>query len=780
VRAPPEHLLADPQHRLLLRLARDPARQEGRAIRASRLPLDAAVVPGLLLLIARDLLSYDPPRVLAWRMLHDDRLAPAAWLLPSLPAGVDRDPLAVTLAVLASLLAAWYFVACARGAPPRARATLIAGAAVVLVVLPTVAFIAMGAATGRPYGQDGGVVQLPLAIDRILAGSTPYGADYSATILGRQARVSDFWSEHGGNPILHHHAYLPGTHLLMLPAYVIGRAAGLFDPRMVTLLALVAAALLAVRLVAGPQRALIAAAVVVLNPLVYWQQIFGANDVLIVCLLLGVVALSESGRPLAAAAVLGLACATKQLAWPFAPFLFLHLSGAASWRDLVAGPARRPLLRAVGVASVVFAVVVLPVALLDPRAFWGDIVVYNAGLPGGDNYPLGGTPGFGFANFIIYAGAVASLRDHVSFTPFYLMLIPVGLLLAVRQMRERTAAAALLNGCTALLLSLYFSRVVHPNYLILAATLLPIALLMGARIRADVVVVPLLLLAVAVEVAQGAVFAAIWQDAVAVRLPAHLAGLSRVLAPRAGPHLTQDPIGLVVSAVAAGLAIVLLTAGVLGARRRVRLALVGVAVVLVVIVPTLVAARVASASGVYRAQDRWAVSLRGSEAPPAMQAWSTSFKRDPPQELTTSAFAGPAILRESRLLTLLMIPIVAFLVVGLVSPEIRPLVLGVALLAPPIVVGTAFGSGVIAVLAAVLGAWHAWLRDRRAVAALLAALAVTITLPGVSAQSMGLPIVLAALAALAANLFQDRFQGSMRSHSRSALEPNRPKTSSAS
>jgi len=31
-------------------------------------------------------------------------------------------------------------------------------------------------------------------------------------------------------------------------------------------------------------------------------------------------------------------------------------------------------------------------ALLDFRAFWADVFVYNAGLRGGDNYPIGGTP----------------------------------------------------------------------------------------------------------------------------------------------------------------------------------------------------------------------------------------------------------------------------------------------------------------------------------------------------------------------------------------------------
>jgi len=737
LRAAAQHLLADAEHRLLLRRPRDPAEQEGREIRPDRLPLDAAIVPGLLLLVARDLLAYDPPRVLAWRLLHDPRLAIPAWLMPRLPAEVDRDPIALVLGALAAALALAYLVACLSAARPVVRGALLGAGALVLVVAPTLAFIAMGAATGRPYGQDGGVVQLPLAIDRILDGESPYGADYSASVLGRQARVSDFWSERGGNPILRHHAYLPGTHLLMLPFYLLGRAMGLFDPRFVTLLGLALAAVLASRLVETPERRLAAAAAVVLNPLVYWQQIFGANDVLIVALLLVAVTCAEAGRPIAAAAVLGLACATKQLAWPFAPFVLLHLSGAATWRDL-AGTARNRLLSAIAVAAAVFAAVVLPVAALDFRAFWADIVVYNVGLPGGDNYPLGGTPGFGFANLLIYFGAVGGLRDHVSFAPIYLLLIPIGLLLGREQLRERTAATALLAGGTALLLSLYFSRVVHPNYLILAATLLPIAVLMRARVPADVVVVPLLLLAVAVEVAEGGVLQAVWNDAVAARLPGHLAGLWRTLAPRAGPDLTQDPLGLLLSAIAAGLGILLLAAGVLRASARARLAVVGVATIAVVVVPTIVAIRVAQASGVYRAQDRWAVSVRRDTAPGiAKEAWSTSFRRDPPATLERGDGRWSGLLREPRCITLAMIPILAALVLALVAPAHRPIALGLALLAPPIAVGTAFGSGALAVLTALAVAW--WCAGRGSIIA--AAIAAIVTLlaaaPGMAAYPQG-------------------------------------------
>ena len=229
-------------------------------------------------------------------------------LLPHPSGDLDRDPIALALAAAAVFFAMVYLVLVLLGTRPRLRLAALALAAVVLVAVPTAAFIAMGAATGRPYGQDGGVVQLPLAIDRILGGQSPYGADYSASMLGRQARVSDFWAEHGGNPILHHHAYLPGTHLLMMPFVPLSRAAiGVFDPRVVTLLAFVVAGILAFRLGSSPSLGLAAAAAVWISPLVYWQQIFGANDIVVAVLLLGAVHLARAARADAAAALLGLA-----------------------------------------------------------------------------------------------------------------------------------------------------------------------------------------------------------------------------------------------------------------------------------------------------------------------------------------------------------------------------------------------------------------------------------------------------------------------------------------
>jgi hypothetical protein len=681
-------------------------------------------VPALLLLVARDLLVHDPPRVLAWRLLHQEAgrvpalLAP---LMPRLPAGWDRDPIALLLGAVAAVLALAYAAAALAGARPAVRAALIGVAAAALVVAPTLAFAALGMATGRPYGQDGGVVQLPLALDKILAGQSPYGADYSDSILGKEARVSDFWAPYGGNPILRHHAYLPGTHLLMMPFHLAARAIGVpFDPRLVTLLAYALAAVLVARLPDRPERRLAAAAAVAVNPLVYWQQIFGANDLIVAALLLLTVRLGAS-RGRRAAAVLGLACATKQLAWPFAPFLLVHLAGLRDLRDLRAPDARARLLRPTLACLAVAAAVVVPVAVLDPRAFWADIVVYNLGLPGGENYPLGGTPGFGFANLLIYAGRVSSLHEDVPLGLSWLILIPLAVLLLRRQMRDGTAAAALIAGGALLLASLYFSRVVHPNYLILAAALLPGASLALAGVAADLVVVPLLLLAFAVEVVENEVFRAVWEQALAAGIPGRLPRWAAAVAPRAGPALTADPIGLLVGALAAGLAILYLIAALFGASARSRFAAVLTAAAIVVALPTLVVVGIGRATGVVRTQDRWAARLvqddrllAGAPVPPVAEAWSTSFQRDPPARIelvpplspgTAAAAGGLRWLRaDPRALTLLAFAAVALVVPRLVAAEQRPLVLGAALLSPMAAVGAVFGAGDVVLLAALLAA----------------------------------------------------------------------------
>ena len=742
---------------LLLRRAdpRRAARREGRLSPGRRFPLDGAVVPGLLLLLARDLALHDPLRVLAWRLSHDAHLAESAGalaaLLPSATGALDRDPLAQALAGAAVLCALGYAALAALGARPAIRALTIAIAALLLVVGPSLAFVAIGAAADRPYGQDGGVVQLPLAIDKILSGQSPYGADYSGTILEKQARVSSFWDEWGGNPILHHHAYLPGTHLLMAPFQLASRAVfGFFDPRFVTLLFYALAVVLAASVPRESPARLAAAGVVALNPLVYWHQIFGANDVVFVALLLGVVLLARREQRVAAAALLGLACATKQLAWPFAPFLLLALSGARSFRELLSMALWKRLLAPAAVLVAVFLAVVVPVAALDFRAFWGDIVVYNVGLPGGDNYPLGGTPGFGFANFLIYFGRVASLRDYFPFSVFYLLLAPLGLLLVRSQLKDGRLEWALATGSAALIASLYFSRVVHPNYLIPAAILLPLAMLSLGR-AADLALAPLLLLAVAVEIAENALFRTTWEQAATASLPQRLGGLFAALAPGCGPQLSVDPLGLLFSALAAGFALVVLVAGVLFAGPRLRVLLLAAAGATLAL-PVLTLLVVSDRTGLVRAQDPAVVqaiadagrltaghspyALPPETAPRGREMVSSSFRLDPPAEITPERPLmppGAAILalatrlvglRDLRWLLLAASATVGMLLMRPLAGEEKAGALAVAVLLPPLALGASFGSPFVLALAPILGVWLARRGGRPLVAGALAGVAI--------------------------------------------------------
>ncbi|HEY7516381.1 MAG TPA: glycosyltransferase 87 family protein, partial [Vicinamibacteria bacterium] len=483
-----------------------------------RFTLDGALVPGLLLLIARDLVLHDPPRELAWKLFHELKDTPKpTWLLPLLPRPAPvllDDPVALVLAAAATGLAAAYAAAALLGAGPRVKAALIAAGSLLLVVVPTLACIALGPATGRPYGHDGGVVQLPLALDRVLSGRSPYGADYSGTLLDEQSRSSVFWEPLGGNPIVRHHWYLPGMHLVMAAPYLVSKALfGFFDPRLVTLAGYLLAILLVARLVEGESARLAAVAVFAVNPFVYWQQAFGANDVLSAVPLLLAALFVSKGRRDGAAALLGLAAAVKQLTWPFVPFFLVHLSGATSFRELIGRQGRARLARPALIAGGVFLLIVTPVAALDLRAFVADIFRYQTGSPGSEQYPLGGTPGFGFANLLIYAGAVTSLSDYFPFQRLYLLFVPVGLVLLRYQLKNPGLGSVLAAGSAALVTSLYLSRIVNPNYVILAALLLPVAALLDRRVRADLALVPLLLLLLATEVSLQEPFRATWEDA---------------------------------------------------------------------------------------------------------------------------------------------------------------------------------------------------------------------------------------------------------------------------
>ncbi len=724
--------------------------------KSQRPTLDAVVVPGLLLLVAADLLIRDPSHALSWRLLHGLGTTSAPrWLSWALPRGpsFDRDPLALLVSGVSVLLAAVYLGVAIRGASARARTCVIFLGVTTIVLFPTFLYVSVGIVTGRPFGQDGGVVQLPLAMDLLRSGESPYGADYSDSILGKEARASAFWRSYGENPILHHHAYLPGTHLLTLPFYLGSRAlTGGFDARIVSSLALLLAIFAGTRLFEDSTRRLVVAAILGLNPLIYWHQAFGANDMVFVALLLSSVVAGQYRRMGWAGALLGFACATKQLAWPFAPFLLVHWSGVGSFREFARGQTWSRLRRPLYAGLSVFAAVVVPVALLNPGAFWNDIVSYNAGVTG-DPYPLGGTPGFGIGNLILYFGGVGSLRDAFPFHIFYLLLAPWGALLVRAQIRRGGLGVALTAGSVSLLAVVYFSRVAHANYLIAVAVFLPIGVLLEGA-SADVAVTPLALLGLATTIAGGPFFRSAWEAASTAGLPSMGYTLVTALSPRTRQAWTGDPLALGLSGLAGGLALGYAVAAALGASARARSFLVALAIVAVVLIPTALMGGIGTRTGVVIAADEWAVQapadaaiLASGLSPYAAnrshralgrEAWSSSFTLKPPRPLEPRQALFPP---GTALLTLALSPLgfvdaravlvlslgVLLVVIGrLVAPAQYPLAWTAVGLLPPVAIGVVFGAVQLPWLAVGFLALALAGQGKAAIAGLLAGAATTI------------------------------------------------------
>jgi len=266
--------------------------------------------------------------------------------------------------------------------------------------------------------------------------------------------------------------------------------------------------------------------------------------------------------------------------------------------------------------------------------------------------------------------------------------------------------------------------------------------------------VPLLLLAIAAEVADAALFRNAWEQAASAGLGESASGLVAMLAPRAHPGLTKDPLGRVVSATAAGLGLVYLVLATTGVSRRVRFAIPVLAAALVILAPVLFLAGVGARTGVVRAQDPIVVQAsadasrllqgRSPYAPPpettprGREAVSASFRLDPPAELLPSAPLvppGPAVLaavtrplgvRDLRLLAVLALSLLAGVLAMRFEGRRRRAAVGLALLAAPLALGTVQGAPFALSLLALAAAWTARDRGARVVAGLLAGAAVAL------------------------------------------------------
>ena len=101
----------------------------------------------------------------------------------------------------------------------------------------------------------------------------------------------------------------------------------------------------------------------------------------------------------------------------------------------------------------------------DPGAFWDDIIAFNAGHTQ-YNYLIGGTPGYGAANFLLTWQKVSSRTDYY---PFWIWMIitvlPMMLFMLVKLYRSKTTNLLLIGYALTMFTTFYFSRLFHDNYI---------------------------------------------------------------------------------------------------------------------------------------------------------------------------------------------------------------------------------------------------------------------------------------------------------------------------
>ncbi len=371
------------------------------------------------------------------------------------PIASGQAALAVALLILYGMVS---FGVIGRGARRnRVIRQLLLGAFVALFVfLPALGEIALRFEAGpKGHAHDGGVIQTEEALKFFLAGTDPYGADYRSTPMATLE-----WGR--GNPAIIHHPYFPLSFLVHAPFYSAGKwVAGAYDARLLYLILFLVPFPLVVRWTKSREKGLALAALWGLNPFLVPHLVQGRNDVVVLTALIVAMHFVIRKKWTTAAILFGAACSTKQFALLLAPFLLL-LAGhpASSWVEILRRGARRlwPTL-------IPLAMFVLPFVLWDPAAFFDDTVAFNTGASE-VSYPLGGTPGYGGANWVNIFGLAESRYHYFPFWFFQLVVVLPALALLLRwQKKENTPSRAVAAFSLFLMVFLYCSRIFHINYL---------------------------------------------------------------------------------------------------------------------------------------------------------------------------------------------------------------------------------------------------------------------------------------------------------------------------
>lgn len=346
----------------------------------------------------------------------------------------------------------------------RWRALLALGLIIVNVLLPTIYFINNRLQVGVTADN---VIDWPLQIEAgsqlLLQGRSPYGVDYSFSEM-RDWSISANFPE---NPAVRHAIHLPVNFMLgVLSQSLWHSMTGWYDARLLLIAAYIVVLLLAPRLTSRWEEGHALQIGLALNPLLVESFVLGLSDYLLLAWLVLALVLRQRGYVRAAAAVLGLAVATRQFSWLLVP---IYLS--AEWFSVSALPEAQRLsgrikllVQRLWPLPLVVAVTILPFFLANPRGFYEDVIAFGSGGIA-DAYPIGGPHTYGLSTLVLAYGWAADQNAQFPFSLIQLVAtLPLIAVAAWTQRRQNTLRRMLLSYVIILAVFLFTGRFMHTNY----------------------------------------------------------------------------------------------------------------------------------------------------------------------------------------------------------------------------------------------------------------------------------------------------------------------------
>lgn len=364
------------------------------------------------------------------------------------------------------------------------RLSLILLVSLYTTLFPTINFIIqrMNTVPWVSSAHDGGVIQLELAVEKLLNGTNPYGAYYPEL---------NKWG--ADNPATYHFNYTPFFIYFFIPFYLIIKPIfGFFDTRIIYLIFYYLIGFIVLKFKASHEVKNIFFILIYLNPIFSQIVSWGMNDVMAYFFFLLCIYFLLKKNYVCSGIFLSFSLGTKHYLWLFIPFYMLFI--LMKERVIVYSNKKirlslykkrgikqffkknKALLKAL-LPVLLLLLYLAPFILWNFNALFDDIFNYNLGSAFSSNYMIGGgralTVGYIIANFL---GV-----DHyaqLSFAPFILMISgSLMSLLLFKQLSSNHLRTVIQYFCILLFVFFFSSRFFNYNYQLFIINLFVISLL---------------------------------------------------------------------------------------------------------------------------------------------------------------------------------------------------------------------------------------------------------------------------------------------------------------